>query len=497
MENNNDEEEEINEEKIKNRDILTEEEILDTIDMTTYEERLKKIIGRQYSYIYFNYFENIYHLKVKNKISASLTDILTKTNKKAESLWMKIYKSIKFYSKENLPILIIKYFHLKAEFEFKYIYNISKKYTNFPSKFIDIYIKKMKKKNEKILKEKKERNMAPDIFGHPKNTTFIRAFLSKKTLFRTRKLSYRNNYLIQSENNNNDNNDSMIKEKEIKNKKQLRTQIMREVHQLKLDTMKEVEKGNNIQIKQKKKYKWIKSRFLDAYKQQKIISRIINSKSKENINKNLYINFKLNDNNNNNQYLKEYDDYLSYSQKKKINNNKAKLKYLYSKDNIYSKDSRLALEGSSPNRSNNNNIYYYNTQNNSIRKKRNFFRNNSGNNNRLNLCGYTKTNNNKVDLFNFDLNKNNKNKGYNPLNPMRQYINKVHLLKKSKNFNSRDNIRRPNSGFNNKKANIKLLMNKLEQKRNKEFLDNLVYRNRNKDDYNNKMYEIFKRTENL
>ena len=78
---------------------------------------------------------------------------------------------------------------------------------------------------------------------------------------------------------------------------------------------------------------------------------------------------------------------------------------------------------------------------------------------------------------------------------MNQNINKLHLFKKSVNFNSKDNIKRLNSGFNNKKANIKLLINKLEQKRNKEFLDNLIYRN--KDDYNNKMYEIFKRTENL
>ena len=493
MENKDDEEEEINEEKVKNKDILTEEELLDMIDMTPYEERLKRIMGRHYSYLYFTFFENIYRSKIKNKISAPLTDILTKSNKKAESLWMKIYKSMKFYSREKLPILIIKYFHLKAEYEFKYIYNISKKYTNFPNKFIDIYIRKMKKKNEKILNDLKAKNMAPDIFGHPKNNIFIRAFTSKKTIFRGRKLTHRNTLLNQNENNN-----SMTKEEEIRNKKQLRTQIMRQVHQLKLDTMKEVEKGNNIQIKQKKKYKWIKSRFLDIYKQQKFISRIINSKSKENINNNLYKNFKLN-NNINNKYLKEDDDIFSNSQKKKINDNKTKLRYLYSKENIFSnRNSNLLSEETSPIK-NNNNIYYYNTQNNSIRKKRNIFRNNSGKNNRLNLCGYLKTNNNRVNLFSFDLNKHNnninKNKGYNPFNSMNQNINKLHLFKKSVNFNSKDNIKRLNSGFNNKKANIKLLINKLEQKRNKEFLDNLIYRN--KDDYNNKMYEIFKRTENL
>ena len=173
MENKDDEEGEINEEKVKNKDVLTEEEILDMIDMTPYEDRLKKIMGRQYSYLYFIFFENIYHSKIKNKISAPLTEILTKTNKKGESLWMNIYKSIKFYSREKLPVLIIKYFHFKAEYEFKYIYNISKKYTNLPNKFIDIYIKKMKKKNEKILNDLKAKNMARDVFGHPKNNIFI------------------------------------------------------------------------------------------------------------------------------------------------------------------------------------------------------------------------------------------------------------------------------------------------------------------------------------
>ena len=118
------------------------------------------------------------------------------------------------------------------------------------------------------------------------------------------------------------------------------------------------------------------------------------------------------------------------------------------------------------------------------------------NTNRLNLLGYSKnssTNSNINDKINFSLNKNN-NVGNNILSPLKQYINnKTHLFKKKDNFN--DRRIRPNSGFNNKKANIKLFITKLEQRRNKEILDDLIYRNKNKDEYNNKIYEIFKRTE--
>ena len=45
MENKNDEEE-INEGKIKNKDILSKEEILNTMSMTPYKERIGNIIGR-------------------------------------------------------------------------------------------------------------------------------------------------------------------------------------------------------------------------------------------------------------------------------------------------------------------------------------------------------------------------------------------------------------------------------------------------------------------
>ena len=311
MENNINDDEEISETKIKNKDILTEEEILEIIDMSPYEERIKNITGREYSYLFFDFFENIYHSKIKNKISSPLADILNKTNKKENSLWMNVFKAIKYYSKENLPILIKKYFHLKAEQEFKFIYNISKKYTNSPNKFIDIYIKKMKKKNQKKLKEK---NIDKNIFSKKsKANFFLRTFLSKNTIIRNKRFSIRNQF-IQNEKNNSD---FSTKEEKIKNKKKMRTKIMKEVRQLKINAIKEVEKTNNFKVKQKKKYVGIKSRFLEVFNYQHKIFGIMNSKSTQKINNNnLFKNYNLY------KYkdLKEEDDYFLYSQRKKSKN---------------------------------------------------------------------------------------------------------------------------------------------------------------------------------
>ena len=91
-------------------------------------------------------------------MSYPLNEYLNKENNFDDTLWMHIYKSIKFYSKDNLPIIITKYFHLKAETEFKFLYNESKKYTNNSFKFFDTYIKKMKKANNKKLNEFKSKN---------------------------------------------------------------------------------------------------------------------------------------------------------------------------------------------------------------------------------------------------------------------------------------------------------------------------------------------------
>ena len=146
----NKDDDEINERKVRNEDVLSKKELINMLDMTAYRERIDKIIGRNYSFLYFDFFDDIYHSKIKNKISAPLSDFLNNANRKEDSLWMCVYKSIKYYSRnENLPILIIKYFHLKAEIEFKFIFNESKKYSNDPYMFIDAYIKKMKKINNK------------------------------------------------------------------------------------------------------------------------------------------------------------------------------------------------------------------------------------------------------------------------------------------------------------------------------------------------------------
>ena len=138
-----DEEEKINQKKIQEQNILSEDEIINSLDMTIYKERIENIIGKQYSYLFFVYFENIYRSKIKNKMSLPLTEHLNKENNINVTLWMHVYKAIKFYSKENLPIIIVKYFNLKAELEFKFIYNESKKYTSSPHKFFDVYLKKM------------------------------------------------------------------------------------------------------------------------------------------------------------------------------------------------------------------------------------------------------------------------------------------------------------------------------------------------------------------
>lgn len=483
------EDDEINEEKVRTKDVLTEEEILDTLDMTPYEQRIENIIGRQYSNLYFDYFENIYRSKVKNKISSPLADILNKANKKGDSFWMSIYKSIKFYSKENLPILIIKYFNLKAEQEFKYIYNISKKYTNYPNKFINVYIKKMKKRNQKKLKELKDKNyLNENIFNHQsRNNIFIRSFLTKRTIISSRKYSNKNVFLMQKEKENYES----ISKEEIENKKKLRTNIMKQIHQLKLDTFKEIEKSNKIQIKQRKKYGGVKSRFLDIYKKPLKVLRILNSKSALKINNDLYKNYNFNKYN---DKKKENDEYFPYFQKKKSMNNNNKLIYL-SKDNIFLKNNKNNFLNE--NSSKKNLKYYYTTQNSSYKKNsnKNLFRNRVKNNKRLILFGYSKNNSTNTNInngINFSINKNN-NIGNNLFSPFNQYINKTHFIKKSENFS--DRVNRHNNGFNKRKINIKLFINKLEQKRNKEILDDLIFLNTNKNEYNNKIYDLFKRTE--
>lgn len=482
-----DDDEEINEKKIRNEDILSEEELINTLDMTAYRERIDNIIGRNYSFYYFEFFDNIYHLKIKNKISAPLTDFLKKANKKEDTFWMRIFKSIKLYSKDNLPVLIIKYFYSKAEVEFKFIFNESKKYTNNPYKFIDIYIKKMKKFNTKKLKELNENKLSTNIFSiQPKRSLFYRTFLSKKTLPYMKKSQLKNTFLI---NNDEDYSDSSTKEEEIKNKKQMRTQIMKQIHQLKMNTIKEVERANNIQNKQKKKYGKIKSRFLDVFTKQQKYTNILNSKSNNKLNYNIYRNFNF-------HKSKEEDDNFPSSQRIKNSINNSKLSYLYSKDFNYSKKNSKFLSDDK-NISNNNYYFYTNTQSHSNRISKSSFRNSLGSGNKLKLPGFSAKNSNnsknKVSLFNLDLKyKNNAINEYKLFSFSNSKKNDINKIKISEH---KDIKKRPKSGFIRKKNDAKSLINKLEKKRNEEFLDNYLYRNNVKDDYNNKIYELFKRTE--
>ena len=480
MVDKDDDEEEINEGKIKNKDILTEDEVLETIDMTTYKERIENILGRNYSYLFFGYFDNYYYSKTKNKISEALNQYLKKKNQIEDSLWMNIYKSIKFYSKEKIPILITKYFSLKAEIELKFIYNESKKYTNKTNKFIDVYIKKMKKYDNKKFNDLKLKNAGLDnVFNLSlKSSTFIRNFMNKKSILKSKKstktnLLYNNNEEAQS--------DSSTKEEEIKHKRQVRTQIMKQIRQLKINTMKEVEKANNLQSKQKKKYGGIKSRFLDAFNKQQKLLKLINFTLNKKINNNIINNF--------NSYK---EDELSKNSIRKKSDSSSK--FSYSK-----KNSKLLTEEKS---NNSNNYYYLNTLTLSNRKERNNYRN-ILRNNKTNYEDSSKYNySNKsiriVSLFTLDFNYKNSTKKATKTKNLFKILNKngndINKLKLSANLNNKYNLR-PKSSLIRKKADTKLFLNKLEKKRNKEFLDNLLFRKNTNDVYSNKIYELFKKTQ--
>ena len=484
MVDKDDDEEEINEGKIKNKDILTEDEVLETIDMTTYKERIENILGRNYSYLFFGYFDNYYYSKTKNKISEALNQYLKKKNQIEDSLWMNIYKSIKFYSKEKIPILITKYFSLKAEIELKFIYNESKKYTNKTNKFIDVYIKKMKKYDNKKFNDLKLKNAGLDnVFNLSlKSSTFIRNFMNKKSILKSKKstktnLLYNNNEEAQS--------DSSTKEEEIKHKRQVRTQIMKQIRQLKINTMKEVEKANNLQSKQKKKYGGIKSRFLDAFNKQQKLLKLINFTLNKKINNNIINNF--------NSYK---EDELSKNSIRKKSDSSSKFSYY---NNYSKKNSKLLTEEKS---NNSNNYYYLNTLTLSNRKERNNYRN-ILRNNKTNYEGSSKYNySNKsiriVSLFTLDFNYKNSTKKATKTKNLFKILNKngndINKLKLSANLNNKYNLR-PKSSLIRKKADTKLFLNKLEKKRNKEFLDNLLFRKNTNDVYSNKIYELFKKTQ--
>ena len=476
-----DEEEKRNQKKIAEQNILTEDEIIDALDMAIYRERIEKIIGRQYSYLYFVYFENIYQSKIKNKMSYPLNEYLNKENNFDDTLWMHIYKSIKFYSKDNLPIIITKYFHLKAETEFKFLYNESKKYTNNSFKFFDTYIKKMKKANNKKLNEFKSKNPNVNIFDtHKKQSFYIRSFLSKKTVLRPKLSVIKNSFLLNNNNNQEDEHSELSnKEQEIKNKKEMRVQIMKKIHQLKINTIKEVEKANILQNKQKKKYGGIKSRFLDAYNQQEKFFKIISSMSGKKIYKNNY----------QRQLTDIEDTYPSTTTQKKFNNSKSSSKtylYLNSKEN-YSSRKNINLKLFSEEKKNNN--YYLKNQSNYSKNnsKINYFRND------IYMRGFSAKSKKKKNLNMYDINYKNSTP-----NKIKSMLNKFKEKSKYNRLNTFFNIKKEKSkknGLNIKPNNTGIIIKNLEQKRKIELLENLKVQKDENEGYNNILYNIFKRTE--
>ena len=477
-----DEEEKINQKNIEEQNILTEDEIINTIDMTLYKERIENIIGKQYSYLYFVYFENIYHSKIKNKITFPLAEHLNKEDFTNNSLWMRIYKSIKFYSRENLPIIITKYFNLKAEHEFKFLYNESKKYTNTPHKFFDVYIKKMKKANKKKLNELQAKNPNMNIFDiNRKQSIFIKTFLSKKTLFRPKLSLIKNNLNIKSQED--EHSELSNKEEEIKNKKEKRRQIIKQIHQLKINSIKEVEKANILQNKQKKKYGGIKSRYMDHYTEQEKFFQIINSNSGGKINNNNYYNSKISD-----------FDITNHSSKKMINNSKNRSEtFLYlntNSKNTY-KNIRRNFNLTEEKKSKIFNKYNIYNSNKNIRKNKY--------NNELFMKRFIPKNLKGLNFFQINTNLasdyiNNKRR----IEINKSKISELSKELKDKKINLSTNYRKKlsiqNLNYLGINENINLI-ERLNKKRNDDFLHNLKNRQKGNKEYNNIIYNIFKRTE--
>jgi hypothetical protein len=187
----------------------------------------------------------------------------------------------------------------------------------------------MKKANTKKLNELKSKNpnMNLNIFDiNKKQSIFIKTFLSKKTLFKPRISLLRNH--LNAYNQEEEHSELSNKEEEIKNKKEKRKQIIKQIHQLKINSIKEVEKANILQNKQKKKYGGIKSRYMDHYNEQEKFFKIINSNSSRKITYNNYYNSKISD-----------FEMTNYSTKRMINNSKSSSKtYLYLNTNSNTKD---------------------------------------------------------------------------------------------------------------------------------------------------------------
>ena len=486
-----DEEEKINQKKIEEQNIFSEDEIINSIDMKVYKDRIENLIGKQYSYLFFVYFENIYHSKIKNKMSLPLTEHLYKDNNMNVSFWMRVYKAIKFYSKENLPVIITKYFNLKAEQEFKFLYNESKKYTSTPYKFFDIYLKKMKKANQKKLSELKAINPNfNNIFNlNKKQSFFIKSFLSKKTVI-SPKLSFIRNQ-INVFNQEDEHSELSNKEEEVKKKKELRLQIIKQVHQLKINSIKEVEIANMFQNKQKKKYGGIKSRFLDIYNEQGKLLKIINSRSSKKITHNNFSINKLTDFERTNLSTKRFNNISKSSNRTAL--------YLNTRGNYSSrKNLNLNLFFQEEKKG----LNYTNRNNKSLKKN---YKTNKIKFNNIIGKGYTPKNLKALNFFLVDNNNEIQKKNENRILLTSSNINKNRKLKinkfkmkeysKNKKLDAKDNKNNKKINFNLKKTGTDNLIEKLDKERNKEMLENLRIQKKEKGEYNNIVYNIFKRTE--
>ena len=246
---------------------------------------------------------------------------------------------------------------------------------------------------------------------------------------------------------------------------------------MKINSIKEVEKANMLQNKQKKKYGGIKSRFLDAYNEQGKFFKIINSRSSRKINiSDLYKN-KLTDFEGANLSSKRLKNYSKSSSKTAL--------YLNTREN-YSSRKNLNLFFSEGIKDTYRNPYKENLLKKNLTKKR--IRYDS-----ILKKGYTPRNLKAINFFridNLDTNRKLKIDKYNFKEYSKKY--KFNSLGK-RNYNKNKN--KGGKGSEPMETNY-LLIEKLDKKRNNEILKNLrVYNNEENKEYNNIVYNIFKRTQ--
>jgi hypothetical protein len=340
----------------------------------------------------------------------------------------------------------------------------------------------MKKANKKKLMELQAKNPNMNIFDiNRKQSIFIKTFLSKKTLFRPKLSLIKNHLNIKSQED--EHSELSNKEEEIKNKKEKRRQIIKQIHQLKINSIKEVEKANILQNKQKKKYGGIKSRYMDHYTEQEKFFQIINSNSGGKINNNNYYNSKISD-----------FDITNHSSKKMINNSKNSSKtFLYlntNSKNTY-KNIRRNFNLTEEKKSKIFNKYNIYNSNKNIRKNKY--------NNELFMKRFIPKNLKGLNFFQINTNLasdyiNNKRR----IEINKSKISELSKELKDKKINLSTNYRkklslpnRNNLGIN---ENINLI-ERLNKKRNDDFLHNLKNRQKGNKEYNNIIYNIFKRTE--